>query len=384
MCRATIRLPIPESNVRITRPNNSNNKRQDNPNHDRSVLLINVIILSFITLAAVAVTMFFYLMLRRSEATLQTYTNRLNGENGTEKSLYTQEELDEAIASAQYAGENDGAKSIKQQIMAQLGSGNTTLSMLRDLFPEDIVVGNNGRYYFYPVQNTLGLNDYAEGDFAINQDGLLLYQGTDAGVQLEQGIHVTADLGRIDWEDVAADHVDYVMIYVGGRDADGEFQEDKRWEENLEGAHDAGLKVGVYYSLSIVSEEEAQEDADHLVELLEPYDEIIDSYAAISIRIPEDGDRTEGVTRATRTGSLQLICDTLQLAGYQPMIYESLTSMMLLTETEQLTDVARWIANDGATLYFPYTFTMWRYTMEGSVNGIDGNVPRDVLITKSN
>lgn len=370
--------------MRITSPNNSNNNHKDNPNHERTVLLINIIVMSLITLAAVAVAMLFYLMLRRSEATLDTYTSRLNGENGVTKSLYTQEELDEAVTSAQHAGENDGAKDIKQQIMAQLGSGNTTLSMLRDLFPEDIVVGNSGRYYFYPVQNTLGLNDYGEGDFLINQDGLLVYQGTDAGVQLEQAIHVTADAGRIDWEDVAADHVDAAMIYIGGRDAEGEFQEDERWEYNLKGAHEAGLKVGIYYSLSIVSEEEAQEDVDHLIELLEPYDEMINGYAAISIRIPESGDRTASVTRATRTGSLRLICDALQLAGYQPMIYESLTSMMLLTETEQLTDVARWISNDGAELYFPYTFTMWRYTTEGSVNGIKGNVARDVILTKSN
>lgn len=368
--------------MRISRStNNTNNKRWDNPNRDRSLLLINIIILSMITLAAVAATAFFYLSLRRSEATLQTYIDRLNGQNGVEKSLYTQEELDARREDARIAGENTGENNIKQQIQGKLGSGKTTLSMLRDLFPEDIVVASGGRYYFSPVQNSLGLNDYAEGDFKIDQDGLLVYQGSDDSVHLTQGIHVTADTGRIQWGRVAQDHVDYVMIYIGGRDADGEFQEDDRWEENLKAAHEAGLTVGVYYSLSIVSEQEAQEDADHLVELLEPYADMIDGYAAISIRIPEDGDRTEGVSRATRTGSLLLLCDTLELAGYRPMIYESLTSMTILTENDQLVDVARWIANDGADLYFPYTFTMWRYTTEATVDGINGSVARDVLIT---
>lgn len=367
--------------MKIARSNNNDSKHRDNPNVDRSVLLVNVIVLSLITLAAVAVAMFCYLYMRRQDATLQTYTDRLYGENGVTKSLYTQEELDAQVEAARTAGEDNGEYQVKQRIQAQLGGGTSTLSMLRGLFPENIVVANAGRYYFYPVQNSLGLNNYGEEDYALNADGLLIYQGTDPSVQLMQGIHVTAETGEIAWDKVAEDHVDYAMIYVGGRDADGDFQEDDRWEENVEAAHDAGLSVGIYYSLSIVSEEEAEEDAARLVKMLEPYDEIIDGYAAISIRIPEDGDRTEGVTRATRTGSLQLLCSTLQEAGYQPMIYESLTSMMLLTEPDQLTDVARWIANDGASLYFPYTLTMWRYTTEGNVNGIDGNVARDVMIT---
>lgn len=381
MCKVTIHLQNPERSVKISRNNNTDNKRWDNPNRDRSLLLVNIIVLSMITLAAVAATAFFYLSLRRAQAELQNYSDRLSGQNGVGKSLYTQEELDARRDDARISGESIGENNIKQQIQARLGSGKTTLSMLRDIFPEDIVVGNNGRYYFYPVQNTLGLNDYETGDFAIGQDGYLVYQGTDDRVHVLQGIHVTADTGRIDWDLVAQDHVDYAMIYIGGRDAEGEFREDDRWEENLLEAHDAGLTVGVYYSLSIVSESEAQEDADHLIELLEPYEGIIDGYVATSIRIPEDGDRTLGVSRATRTGSLRLVCETLQLAGYQPMIYESLTSMMLLTEPDQLTDVPRWIANDGAELYFPYTFTMWRYATEGTVNGIDGGVARDALIT---
>lgn len=368
--------------MKIARSNNSiEDKRWNNPNRERSLMLINIIILSLITLAAVGVAAVFYLMLRRSEATLQTYQDQLHGQNGIEKSLFTREDLDQRLEDARLLGENAGAKAVKQQIQAELGAGNTTLSMLRELFPEDIVVANNGRYYFYSVQNSLGRNDYVEADFAIGPDGVLTYQGTDAGVQLTQGIHVTAETGDIDWQAVAADDIDYVMIYVGGRDAEGEFQEDASWTENLEGAYDAGLSIGVYYSLSVVSEEEAEEDAQRLALMLEPYDEMIDGYAAISIRIPESGDRTEGVSRTTRTACLLDICNTLQLAGYQPMIYESLTSMMMLTETEQLTEVARWIANDGAQLYFPYTFTMWRYTAEGTVDGIDGNVARDALIT---
>lgn len=361
--------------------NNTNGQHRDNPNRDRSILLVNVIVMSLITLGAVAAAMFFYLESRRSEAALQSYVDQLNGQNGVEKSLYTQEELDARREDARISGENAGESSLKQQIQAQLGSGNSTLSMLRDIFPEDIVVANAGRYYFYPVQNTLGRNHYEEGDFVLDTDGRLSYQGADTGLQMTRGIHVTAETGRIDWDQVAADHIDYAMIYVGGRDEDGDFQEDARWTENLEAAHEAGLTVGIYYSLSVTSESEAQEDADHLVELLKPYADMIEGYAAVSIKIPEDGSRTVGVTRATRTGSIRLVCDTLQLAGYQPMIYESLTSMMLLTEPEQLKDVARWIANDGAALYFPYTFTMWRYATDGSVDGIDGNIALDAWIT---
>lgn len=357
-----------------------NQRRSRNPNRERSILLLNIIILCLITLTAIGTAAFFYLQLQASNAALHEMNARLNGTDGQDKTLYTQEELDAQLENVRIIGEETGERDIKTVIQSALASGRTTLSMLRELFPEDVVVANEGQYYFYPVSDDIPHNSFHEGDYGLDEHGLLIYKGDDVNISLTQGIQVSAQSGDIDWEAVAADHVEFAMIYVGGRNSDGELTADEAFADNIKSAKDAGLSVGIYYSLAARTTDEAQEDAEWLIDLLSPYDEAIDSYAAILVRTPESGDRTKGVSRAVWTDNLLIVSNTLKLAGYQPMLFSNLTAMMMQTEPDAIAGLARWVSNVGTDLYYPYTFDMWRYTSDSVVDGIEEPVARCVRI----
>lgn len=358
-----------------------NKGRTRNPNHERTVLLLNIVILCLVALVAIGVAAFFYFRMQTANVALREMNDRLNGANGQDKSLYTQEELDTCVENERIIGEETGERDVKTIIQSALASGRTTLSMLRELFPEDVVVSNQGRYYFYPVADEIPENTFQEDDFAIDGRGLLAYQGDNIDVTVTQGIQVSAESGDIDWNAVAEDHVSYAMIYVGGRDSSGELTADTALRKNIKGARAAGLSVGIYYSLKARTTEEAQEDAEWLVDLLEPFADDIDSYAAIMIRTPDEGDRTQAISRTLWTDNILIVSNTLKLAGYQPMLFGNLTAMMMQTEPKAIADIARWVSNIGSDLYYPYTFNMWRYSAESTVDGIDEPVSRSVLVT---
>lgn len=351
-----------------------------NPNHERSMLLLNIIILCIITLTAIGIAAFFYLRMQSAEVRLRDMNSRLNGTDGQEKTLFTAEELAAQREDARISGEESGENGIKTLIQTSYESGKSTLTMLRQLFPENIVVSNQGRFYFYPVLQELPQNTFSSSDFGLDENGLLSYLGSDPAITLTHGIQVSADSGMIDWTAVAADHVDYAMIYIGGRDADGVLTEDDAFARNVSGAHNVGLSVGLYYTMSAATTKEAQEDAEWLIDALEAYAADIDGYAAILVRVPEAGDRMSGVSREIWTGNLKIVSNTLKLAGYRPMLFGNLTAMQMQIEPEIAADLAIWVSNIGTDLYFPYAFDMWRYSSESTVDGIEKSVARSVWL----
>jgi len=76
-----------------------------------------------------------------------------------------------------------------------------------------------------------------------------------------RGIDVSKWQGAIDWQKVAGDDVHFVIIRVGNRGygAEGKMLEDNKFEENVEGALQAGIKVGVYFYTQALNEEELLE-----------------------------------------------------------------------------------------------------------------------------
>lgn len=357
-------------------------ERRGNPNKERSLLLANIIFLCVITLAAIAAAAFFYLEMRSSREMLEEMNNRLSGQNGQDKTLFTDEELYAQREDARIEGEMTREQEIREQIKESLTTGSSTLATLRQLYSDEIVISSRGRYYFYEVQEDIAQNSFGPDDFIIDRDGILRYQGEAPVGTVEQGIQISARNEDIDWETLAGDQADYVMIDAGGRDADGELTENPYLGDQLQAAGKAGLSVGVTYSLRAVSKEEAQEDAEWLTDLLEPYMDIIDGYVAVAIRMPEDGDRTLRVDSDLWTENIKIVCNTLKLAGYQPVLEESATAMMTLTQPEELKDIARCAVSDGAELYFPYSFVMWRYDTSATVEGVSGTVSRSIRIDR--
>ena len=71
-----------------------------------------------------------------------------------------------------------------------------------------------------------------------------------------QGIDVSSHNGDIDWETVAQ-NTDFVIIRVGYRGyGTGKITADSKFEQNIKGATDAGIRTGVYFYSQATTEED--------------------------------------------------------------------------------------------------------------------------------
>ena len=94
--------------------------------------------------------------------------------------------------------------------------------------------------------------------------------------------------------------------------------------------------------------------------------------------IGNDSARTDGMTSGQVTAAANAFCQTVEEAGYQPMIYFNQYIGYLLYDLDQVVQYPFWLAEYNAVPSFYYDFEMWQYTSSGSVSGISGKVDRNV------
>lgn len=388
-----------------------------NPNRARFLYLANIVLLCTVTLAALVAGGIFLWRNREIEREKQALQRQLDAVEGESKTLYTSEELDEAREAGRQSGASEERSGILMQIQSDMESGGSTASMLRRLFPDDIVVVNGGKYYFYPVLSSIPGNSFSSGDFELNEAGRLVYKG-NGSLNILSGIDVSAADGDIDWTLVAEDDVAFAMLCAGGRtvsepvkdasgeDADGgssetsgssaaeeseeeednapgKIEDDGSLSVNMSGAAEAGLGIGVYWNLGATTEDEAKEEADHLVELLDSYRSRITYPVAVWINVPTDTDRNAAMSRSVLTSCVSDFCGIIADAGYQPEVYGNLAALVMLTDPQKLQSYPRWISNSGASLYFPYEFNLWQYSSTGTVQGISNEVHLDARLSQT-
>ena len=218
-------------------------------------------------------------------------------------------------------------------------------------------------------------NSYDNAAFQLQGDRMTYTGEGRASV----GIDVSYHQGTIDWEKVAADGIDFAMIRGGGRYyGSGGVFEDTQFRRNLQGAMDAGLKVGVYFFSQAVSVQEAQEEARFLLDLLEDFPSFDGPVVFDWENIDYDTARTDGVDSHTVTAAANAFCQAVEQAGYQPMIYFNRYIAYLHYNLEDVAQYPFWIAEYGPSPAFRYDFCVWQYTDSGQVDGIQGPVDMNI------
>lgn len=294
---------------------------------------------------------------------------------------YTAEEVESMIAQAKIEGGEEGKEEIKEDIKDAYMNGSSIVHELRLLFPNDIVFYNNGRYQFVPISNSIPARTYDPAGLVVNDRNEMEYQ-VNGTVESVKGIDLSRYQGEVDWTQVAADGVDYAMIRVGIRGyGTGEIVLDDTLDTNMMGATYNEIDVGAYFFTQAISEEEAIEEANAVIEALAPYN--ITYPVAIDVEDVNDSQaRTANLTAEQRTDYVIAFCETLEAAGYTPMIYGNLKTYCDMLEMERLNDYEKWFAFYDTYVYFPYEISMWQYTDSGSVNGIEGNVDLNITFER--
>ena len=294
-----------------------------------------------------------------------------------EQTTYTQEELDAAVAEAREEASRSGQEQILAGIKAGLTAGESTVKTLRPYYPDEMVVVSNGAFHFVPINRELKLNDYTEESLNILETGELQYL-ENGQVVSRKGIDVSKHPGEIDWQQVAADGVEYAFIRVGLRGyGTGKLVEDEYFEQNITGALGAGIKVGVYFYSQAVNETELLEEANFVLEKIAPYR--VECPVVYDVeKVSGAEGRMNSLTVEERTNLTLLFCQTIENAGYKPMIYHNMEMGALMLDLSALEEYDKWFAYYNQDFYYPYQYEIWQYTDSGTVNGIEGPVDLNI------
>ena len=211
-----------------------------------------------------------------------------------------------------------------------------------------------------------------------------------------KGIDVSKWQGSIDWNQVKASGISFVMIKCGGRyTGNGGLYEDSYFRQNIQGALNAGLKVGIYFFSQATTVTEAYEEASLCVDLIKDYN--------ITYPVAFDWESASGYRVASAnlsTTALTEICetfaDTVKSYGYTPMIYFNRTDWRSAVNTSVLTSKYKvWLATYYTAYYYTSTdwqygnsrpyysdipYCMWQYGVTNVVPGISGYVDMDLAL----
>lgn len=221
-------------------------------------------------------------------------------------------------------------------------------------------------------------NEYSAQAF-VSVGGFKIYTAANAASHI--GVDVSTYQGDIDWPQVKAAGVEFAMIRAGfrGYGSSGNIHQDSRFPANIQGALDAGLKVGVYFFSQAVSAEEALVEAESILAWIQPY-QITYPVVFDWENVEDPSARTHGVDAETVTACAKAFCGAVQEAGYTPMVYFNRNQGYGVINLEELKDCEFWLAGYTAVPDFEYGFQMWQYSSNGVVPGIEMAVDLNICM----
>lgn len=229
-----------------------------------------------------------------------------------------------------------------------------------------------------PTQQTLPPpeeNPYDSLDFALDENG---YLSCVTGESI-LGVDVSAWQENVDWQQVKSAGMEFAIIRIGGRGTtEGALYPDSYLQANYTGARNAGLQVGGYFFSQAITPEEAREEAEYALSLIDGME--MDMPIVYDWEYVDDQSRTANLDARTLTECTKAFCDTIRAAGYEPMIYFNENQSHKQMFLEELTQYPFWLASYTTNLDYPYKIDMWQYTSSGSVPGINGNADINLLL----
>ena len=220
-----------------------------------------------------------------------------------------------------------------------------------------------------------------EGDFVWEEDRLI-YTGDAFDTRF--GIDVSAYQNRategdIDWEAVREDGVEFAMVRVGFRGTgSGTLNADAFYAKNIDGAMAAGLETGVYFFAQAITVEEAIEEAEYVIKLLEGHE--INGPVAYDWEMKDSTYRVYGTPPEMATACAIAFCQRIAQAGYTPMIYAGGYVSYMKYDQGAIADYLSWYPeykNESSEKLYPtfiYQMDYWQYSSKCTVEGIGGRV----------
>lgn len=189
----------------------------------------------------------------------------------------------------------------------------------------------------------------------------------------------------LDWEEIHNSGIDFAFVRVGSRDSSsGSIYEDTAADSHIQAALENDINIGLYIFSQALTEKEAREEANFVLNQIDKYD--------WDVTLPIVIDREKGsynrltagkLSKTKETAVCQAFADTIVEAGYQASVYASYSWIKSYINTDDLTDCGIWIARynntttsntKSGTAYadVPYDYDFWQYSSTSRVDGYSG------------
>lgn len=215
----------------------------------------------------------------------------------------------------------------------------------------------------------------------IKEDGQFKYYVENGKRISKIGIDVSYYQGDIDWKKVKASGVDFVIIRLGfrGYGKEGKLVLDSLYEDNIKGAKEAGLDVGVYFFTQAITVQEAVEEAKFVIDNLKGYDLEYPVYIDTEAVSASDARTTlANLSQKELSNICIAFCDRIEEAGYRAGIYANKGWSLRQLDLEMLEDYEKWFAHYTDETDWPFAMKMWQYSCTGKVDGIKGDTDLNI------
>ncbi len=217
----------------------------------------------------------------------------------------------------------------------------------------------------------------------IFKSGKYYHQDRFKDYDMAQGIDVSNHNDTIDWAKVKAAGVEFVIIRIGcrGYGSGGTLLEDTKYKEYLEGAHEQGLDIGVYFYSQALNTTEAKEEANFVMKRIKPYKDYITlpvyydyEFATYSGRL-DTAWRNGKLNKAKMTENAVAFCTVAEENGYEAGVYASEYFFYDNLNYEELEEkYSIWLAHYTDNTDYKGDFDLWQFSEKGTVSGINGYV----------
>lgn len=202
-------------------------------------------------------------------------------------------------------------------------------------------------------------------------------------------IDISEHNGIVDWKKVKDSGIRGVMLRIGWAGYDGKIKDnnaiDKRFEENVKGAYEAGLDIGLYVYSYCMDIEAAIIAAKEVVEIAKRFPGIINMPIAYDV---EETDLKCLINQGkyALSENVKAFCSTVENEGYYAMLYIYTAFAMSYLDMNMLKDLDLWIAdyrNDEDLMIKELgrdDYKIWQYIGKyGECDGVNGPCDRDYV-----
>ncbi len=195
-----------------------------------------------------------------------------------------------------------------------------------------------------------------------------------ASANVSFGIDVSKWQGDIDFNKVKAAGCDFVIMRIGRYGTD--YQKDVCFEQNLQGAKDAGLKVGVYLYTTANTRDEIISNAKWIADELDG--EKLD-FPVVFDWESFDNFQQYCISIHDLNSYYELFAKEMDKYGYDAMLYGSKNRFTSFWYESLSSNHPIWLAHYTSQTDYTGKYDMWQMSCTGRIDGIDGDVDIDIL-----